>query len=379
MRRPNPYLFLALMLSSTITCTKPFNPPEIAETDSYLVVEGFANPGPDSTFITLSRSRRLGDTGTFVQESRARVVIQSRQGIEFPLTEISPGRYGGSLNLNPSEQYRLKVSTAAQSVYESAYEPVMITPPIDSLTWKYDGDVTIYVNASPLQDQPGFFRWDFEETWQYTSFYDSFYDWENGQINILDSAHQRTNCWDSSRSTKILTGATEALTVNVIREFPIQVVPYRDQKMGVDYSILVRQYGLTRKAYDFWQEIKKNGTQVGGLFDPLPTQLFGNIICVNNPKEIVIGYFNIGTVTTKRIFISNTELFNWVISRPTGFCEAKFIQNADSLVYFLSNPAYDIAFINSSPGLPAGIAIAPIECIDCKMAGGTTKKPGYWR
>jgi hypothetical protein len=45
--------------------------------------------------------------------------------------------------------------------------------------------------------------------------------------------------------------------------------------MAVRYSINVRQYGLTKEAYNYWQIIQKSSQQSGSIFDPQPAQVIG--------------------------------------------------------------------------------------------------------
>jgi len=47
--------YISLLIFLGIACKKPYNPPAIAATGGYLVVEGVINAGSDSTFIKLSK------------------------------------------------------------------------------------------------------------------------------------------------------------------------------------------------------------------------------------------------------------------------------------------------------------------------------------
>ena len=57
--------------------------------------------------------------------------------------------------------------------------------------------------------------------------------------------------------------------------------------------------------------MKKNTEQTGSLFDPQPSQLSGNIHCLTDPNELVIGYVEITQEQTQRIFISSSEVSDW--------------------------------------------------------------------
>ena len=250
---------------------------------------------------------------------------------------------------------------------------MVATPPIDSVTWKQDGDVTVFVHTRDPQNKTRFYRWEYIETWEYHSYYESIIGYENNALFYLDSSQKKFACWDSVFSNTVIIGASEKLSEDVINDQPVTTVPIGSDKISVRYSILVKQFGLTSKAFNFWQEIKQNGTSVGGLFDPLPSQLIGNIRCTSNPAEPVIGYFSMATVQNKRIYILNNQVINWKGKNYDALCVPR-ITTADSAIYFLWDPNLAPAYYVTGGGL----AISNVFCVDCTLQGGINRKPGYW-
>jgi Domain of unknown function (DUF4249) len=364
-----------MMIMKLVSCVKPFEPPVIKNPNSYLVVEGIAIPGNDTTRITLSRSRNLSDTTSFVPENSASVRIVSKIGQTYQLNSKGKGIYTGLLNLQQGQEYQIKINTNDGSQYESDFESAVITPPIDSLTWKQENDLTVFVNTRDPQNKTRFYRWEYIETWEYHSFYEGIAGYNNstGTLYYLDSTEMRFACWDSVYSDNVIIGASEQLSEDIITNLPVTTMLNGSDKISVRYSILVKQFGLTRDAYNFWQEIKKNGTQVGGLFDPLPSQLIGNIRCTSNPEEPVIGYFSIATIQTKRLYILNSQVKNWKGRDYTSFCTPR-ITTRDSASFYLWDPNLAPAYFVTGGGL----AIANVFCVDCRLQGGINRKPGYW-
>jgi hypothetical protein len=82
---------ILIILATGIRCVKPFEPPAIQSPNSFLVVEGVAIPGTDTTTLILSRSRNLSDTTSFIPERNANVRIVSQSGQVFELIEKSSG------------------------------------------------------------------------------------------------------------------------------------------------------------------------------------------------------------------------------------------------------------------------------------------------
>jgi hypothetical protein len=251
--------------------------------------------------------------------------------------------------------------------------PVQQAPAIDTVTWKQNRDVQIYLDTHDPQNNTKYYRWEFIETWEYHSFYDSNLGFSNGSIYFRDSSHLLTRCWQFENSDQIVVGTSAKLNQDVIERAPITTVPNGSNKISFRYSILVKQFALTQKAFEYWQLLQKSSQQSGSLFDAQPSQLIGNLHCIGNPQEPVIGYVSIGTVTEKRIFIRRSQLSNWNGVAEDIYCEPKFI-NPDSASYYLRDTSYSPAYYTTGGGL----AIAKNSCVDCTLKGGTTEKPSYW-
>ncbi len=367
------YLFFVILFGGWVSCVKPYNPPALQVARNYLVVEGVAIPSGDTTVITLTRSRDLSDTTSFLPETNARVFVEATNGQGFQFTETSPGQYKALLSLTPTLTYRLRIVTRLGHEILSDYEPVIETPPIDSLHWRQDGDVQIFADSRDPNNNTRYYRWEYRETWEYRSYYDSYIGFENGILFYLDSTQKIYRCWDSAVSTRVILGTTENLGDDVILNQLIATVPQASQKISAKYSIEVFQYGLTRDAFTFWDEIRKNGSEVGGLFDPLPSQLLGNLQNASNPGEPVIGYFSVASRERKRLFIDNNQVINWPPKNLDMLC-TPIITTADSAIYYLYTPKLLPAYYISGGGL----AIADAYCVDCRLQGGINRKPGYW-
>ena len=372
MLRQFPSYPIAVLLLSLIGCKKPYEPPAILSADNLLVVDGVinANPGGETSII-LSRTRRLTDTMEFVAEAGARVSIESNHNENFLLNEKPEGKYTSNpLALAAGKQYRLRIRTADGTEYESEFVSLLQTPPIDSVTWNQDQHVFIYVNTHDPQNNTRYYRWDFVETWEYHSVYESILEFVNGQIVFRDPANYVDRCYDSAAAPSILTSSTVRLAEDIVKDFQINRIERNSDKISVRYSILVKQYALTRKAFDYWQIVRKNAEDLGTLFDAQPAQLFGNIRNINNKNEPVIGYISGAAVQEKRIFIRRAQLEG---EQNQPMCNEIFTTPAEAVSY-LKDPNISPAY-NTTGG---GVVLAKTLCVDCRTKGGTTTKPLYW-
>jgi Domain of unknown function (DUF4249) len=144
-------LFASFSLISLTNCKKEYNPPAQQNNRRLLVVDGFLTNAPDSTFITLTRSRNIADTGSITVESDATLMVESELASSMSLQEIRPGVYGGLIATDSSQKYRLVIRTSGGVHYRSDFIPFRITPEIDSIGWKEDSTIKMIPPSSGVQ------------------------------------------------------------------------------------------------------------------------------------------------------------------------------------------------------------------------------------
>ena len=387
--------YIVILLIALIGCRKPYTPPAITAPGSYLVVEGVINAGADSTIFTLSKTVNLSDSTTVSPVENAAVNIESDQNSSYPLTEITSGTYAAAgLNLDKTRSYRLSIKTSDGKTYLSDFEPVITTPPIDSVGFIQQGNgISLYVNAHDPANNVKYYRWDYQETWQFHALYQSDYV-SNGKAIVYRTAAQNIySCFASDLSSNILLGSTAKLSHAVIYQSPLTQIASTSEKIETKYSILVHQYALSGDAYNFWTNLKKNTEQLGSIFDPQPSAINGNIRCTSNPSEPVIGFVSVSTVQQKRIFISSAQLpSNWLPTYPYSctedtalYCRPVSTPCQNDVALFLipigSTEIPVSALTSTPPGFPPvtiGYLAADLTCVDCTIRG-TKIQPPFWK
>ena len=372
------YWSVFLFIVGLTACRKPYEPSVIKANNKFLVFEGVINTAPNAaTTITLSRTRNLYDTLPFDPERSARVTIEAEGGSTYNLQGQGDGVYkSANLNLNASGRYRLKITTADGNQYLSDFVTAKQTPPIDSISWKQSIDgVDIFVNAHDPNNNTRYYRWEYIETWEYHSFYESFIGFKNGRLYFLDSTEFRGKCWSNASSTEVFIASSTKLTDDVVSQFPLTFIPRNSERILEKYSILVKQYALTKEAFEHWQIMEKNKRQRGTIFDGQPAQLTENIRCTTNPQEPVIGWVSASSIAENRIFILNSEVAPWGHG-PTGVsCTVIIIDPANAATY-LNNPDNAPAYYVTGGGL----AISKRRCVDCTLNGnGKPVRPSFWQ
>jgi len=386
------YIFYSFLLICLFSCKTPYSPTPISTVSNYLVVEGAINIS-DSTYIQLSRTVSLSSKSTTKAELNAIVTIESNTGNSYSLAALGGGKYAAPpLNLNSANQYRLHIKTANGSQYLSDFEETKVTPAIDTLTWQAKDDgLEIYVSTHDPKNATRYYRWDYTEAWEFhPSFYSGYI--SNGlQIVPRTPAQQIWDCFTGDVSSNITLASSLQLSQDVINQQLVSIVPQSAEKISVKYSIQVKQYALTKAAYDYWTLLKKNTEQLGSIFDAQPSASIGNIHCVNNPSEPVIGYISTGTVTKNRIFVSNSQLPHWYTQAFYPSCGTDTAWASDSKpprltedkgVNYKSGAYQGLGLIPVMPfgtgPVPDGYTVSEPYCVDCTLRGSKTP-PSFWK
>ncbi|MBS1503497.1 MAG: DUF4249 domain-containing protein [Bacteroidetes bacterium] len=379
-------------------CRKPYSPPAINNDARFLVVEGVIAAGQDSTIITLNRTIKISGINTANPESGATVVVEGDQGVKYTLTEGEKGRYAAPpLNLDHTHKYHLLIGTADGRKYASDYEPVKVTPPIDSLYYTINSTndgLKIFTDTHDPANSTRYYRWDYKETYIYNSIVNSYFVFDPTQFadtlkSVLRKPDQYIHtCYITRHSTGVLLNSTAALSQDIIRGNQIIGIADTSEKILERYSILVKQYALTDDAYNFWYNIKRNTQQIGTIFDVQPSEVPGNIHCTSNPAEPVIGYVSVSTISQKRIFIDRTELPVWPYAagtcNPYSICWLKGspvdpdLQVGNVIPVGLIMPS--LCDITGVPKPGYAVRVAYYFCADCRYhLHGVTQVPDFWK
>ncbi|MDB5139858.1 MAG: hypothetical protein JWR12_1774 [Mucilaginibacter sp.] len=387
-------LFIWLIIIGAASCKKLVNPPAITAPNSYLVVDGNITIG-DSTAISLSRTVNISGNAKSNAELNAKVYIEGSQDGSYSLTSKNNGTYvAPPINLSASQNYRLKIITSDGRQYASDFVPVKNSPPIDSVNYviKTDG-LNINVNTHDAANNTHYYRWEYNETYIIHSAFESHYMEVNHDTTALRPADQEIyQCWVSDTSSVIFLGSSAKLSKDIISSQTLIPIPSASEKIHIRYSVLVKQYALTTDAYNYYTQLKQITEKIGGIFDPQPSELTGNVHCLSNPAEPVIGYITAGAFSQSRIFIDNMNLPQWIAQTPYMAC------TVDTLLYirpvYFANPTIPpIADLQVHDLIYTGIEI-PIDkvgdypkggftaefprCADCTLRG-TNKQPPFWK
>lgn len=368
------YIILLTILYSN--CIEEFEPSRQGY-ENLLVVDAFFSGGAEPFKVRLSRSVPI-DTNSFVPEQYANIRLETGSGEFHDLIEITPGVYNSSYNIpgQIGETYRLLISTANGRQYASDPVAMRETPPIDEVGFDYEkrpwagvDGAQVYVNTGDPENNTHYYRWEWDETWIFhTPYYSDIY-WADGAI--LPRTEDISTCWKNGKSSSIDIFSTKSLVEDEVYKFPLVFVTNETDRLRWKYSINVKQYSLSEASYNYWKELQKSTENLGTLFDPQPSTLYGNIHNTADDKEVVIGYFDASSIQQQRIYINRSDLPGIDVPNPYVMC-------TDSVVQFNQIPEmmlFDYMLIREE--FMIGYHMSYPNCIDCTLAG-TNVKPDFW-
>ncbi|UCS91934.1 DUF4249 domain-containing protein [Echinicola marina] len=374
-------------------CREVYEPEIDQEELEILVVEGHIEVEEGLSEIKLSYTSPISSGEVFMNSiTNADVTIeyqdQAGSMVQIPLWGDQTGRYFFDRYLNSDGEYRLSIDIPEKGKYLSDWIRPQITPPIDSIGYHQgeDDDLEIYLNTKGNENAQ-YFIWNFEETWIFNTPIISFLKYvklsETKDTILYRTANEMTNeCFLSEKSNKVVIGSSAQYQDHSIHRKEIQQIPYGSEKLGRRYSIVIRQRAISKEAYDFFEILRKNSDDIGGVFSPLPSILGSNIHHVSNKERKAIGFITIGTSIEKRIYIGRHEILNWQVNNPfyTG-CEfsTDTVAVIDASASFNNNYRVPVSPItaDNDPSRIVAYVGASTKCTDCTLRG-QKEKPDFW-
>jgi hypothetical protein len=368
------FAFLALMATA---CLDPYPAPVSGNDAQILVVDAEINSTDSTARVQLSRSVGLNDTRFYPVVTTASVSIETSDGQNIALTQVSEGIYTARQYFNHDLTYTLNIADQGVT-YASDPITLVRNTPFDSVVWKADEE-RLEINVNSHDDAPGpkYYRYDFEETHEYRSFFSSSWIIENNVAVYRTPEQNITYCWLTKPSSRILLTTTEGQEKNVVSNYNIMRVPRGDRKLWHKYSLLVRQIPLDKEAHEYWTKVSQVSESLGGLFDPIPYNIQGNIHVVSGNADNVLGYFSGGDISTRRVTIPNSQLppnYFGVLNTACrqGYVSVNRLSSLAGRGAILTQADYFGIFI-------VGYFYSTPPCVDCTLEGGDNVEPDFMK
>jgi len=379
-----------LLLAQT-SCTESF-PIETIEFENIPVVESTLTDEMKRQVVRLSKTIPLEDFGQEITES-AEVRIEDSNGNVFTFsqdTETQTYLSDIEFQAEPNTLYTLKIKTSDGRGYTSKAVEI---PPKAQMERVYpefisengkDG-IQIFIDSDNAMGGAEYFRYEYVETYKVRLPANAKFDWEiiegfRGSYQLEITPRVWTDkefCYPTISSKGIVQTSTNDLDENRIVRFPLRFINKDDPVLRERYSILVKQYVQSPEAHSFYQILEDLGSEESLLFQGQPGYVSGNIVSDTEPEQKVLGYFEVSSVSSQRIYFDHTD---FGLELPPYFVECEWLTSREiSRELFrrkLEFGNYQIYIFDENAGSPVYF-ITQSECSECTTFS-THIKPDFW-
>ena len=373
---------LVLMLFPS--CIVPYDPHIPDKNVNKYVVSGQVNDNSEFQSVSVSMASPI-DNPNYIPVSGCYVRIFDDKGNEYELQESDPGIYQVQIDksyLIPGTSFRVQILTSDGIDIKSDFDQMSECPEIDSVYFirkemqsTVPGQITkglqFYIDLNAGNINSHFFRWEAIETWEHHAKYPKRWWWNGSVHEIIPPDSSKMVCWSTELVKNIYTLATTGLVENRYTMLPLQFVDNHSARLMYGYSLLINQFALSETAYSYWDQLRINSNEQGGLYQKQPLSIVGNLHNYTNPDQVVLGFFGVSSVKSRRIFISNVDdlpfdFTDYCSPAPLGFFGFREILPDEYPAYLLGDNTGPFAIVLGQ------------YCIDCTALGGTTTKPNFW-
>ncbi len=397
LKKTHPIVLMMLVSFTISTCVEPF---EIEDDtfESILVVNAILTDEVKQQEILLSRtfSLKAEDAGS-PEERNANVKIVDDLQNEYIFQETDPGKYVSTaiFSAQPGRSYQLLITTSDGRSYASEPNSLSANTQIDRLYAERiindDGieGIGIFVDSFDPTGNAIFYRYEYEETYKIVA-----PSWSPLEAIILSDNPPAVEvipktdpndrfCYKTIPSNRIIITSTDDLSENRIDRFLVRFIRSDDFILRTRYSILVHQFVQSREVQAFYEALKDFSDPESLFSQTQPGFIAGNVFAVDNSEENVLGYFEISTVSSQRIFFNFSDFFP--VEDPPDFVDE--CQRVDVALFpGLGEPSLinalrfaDFIFFNfaSSGDAPLVLKLVPRVCGDCTVLGSNIV-PDFW-
>lgn len=391
------FLFVAFTL---FTCIDPYYP-KLDNYQNLLVADALITDENASYYVRLSRTTETPREAP-AAVTGALISVKDDQGNTAVFSEILAGIYkSDSLTFlgMAGRTYTLYIRTAEGREYESEPATMQEGRDIDTITYAKDHEtldngeiregLRIYIDAKdPTAGK--YFRWKYEEWWKFSIPYPKTFVYID-QNNIFDIPITNVTCWKHNKSDEILIQSRGTGNSGDFIKKPVLFIPSQESnRLLIQYCIQVSQLSLTEKEYEFWDQMQQINESGGDIFDKQPFPVITNIHSISDPGEKVLGWFQVSSITRKRIYITRSDVRRLELLPYRYNCEMIFVSPANFpgaippmtfdqvYSYYTSLNLTFIAPVKDERGNALKeLIFVDKYCADCTLSG-SPNKPDFW-
>ncbi|RLD40888.1 MAG: hypothetical protein DRI86_14455 [Bacteroidetes bacterium] len=375
-------IIIAILLSIVWqSCVKQIEPDiETLDADKY-VVSGILLDRDGFQSISVSRTSDLNST-KYIPISGCQIKVIRSDNFEIFYHEYQLGSYQSYIMnsfIDKSKSYKVQVKTPEGDLLESSYESFSSCPDVDKVYYEVEYSESannlidyygyqFYIDLDASETDSRYYLYHLIETFEHHSPYPLEYWWNGVLHREVPPDYSKMYCWVTTDIKDVFPLSTESLSTNKYSRYKLNYTSNRTQRLQHTYSLLIEQMSLSKDAYEYWNQMRINLKQTGGMYNSQPIAVKGNLKNLVDGGKDVLGYFGTSSIKDKRIFVSPSP-FEIV----DNSCTMRVLRFGYREISWAEYPAY----IYSESGAPTN-KLMDKACVDCTKMGGVLTKPSYW-
>lgn len=320
------FLIIVIVAIALVSCQEVFVP-DVEEVEPFLLIEGSISTTPGLHKVLVSLSGKFQHNPLIRPVNTATVYVDDDLGNRTYFNKIANGVYQTDTEeafaAKISRTYILTVETDDGNIYKSNPQTVVECADISSLYCNYGVESVLNENAYGEA-----YEVSYDGIRVYTGT-DGILPYNNYYFYTYNAYEQHKTCIRIGMNTYYLYGHRRLsgkyanfLLVGNADEFGDFALRYKkilfiakDDMTNYDPPIpdtieiistrfeglifILRQYSISPDAFEFWNDAVTQLEAKGRLFDPVSPQLHGNIHCVSDSLQEVVGIFYASDVSEK--------------------------------------------------------------------------------
>lgn len=280
----------------------------------------------------------------------ANVLVFDDAGNTFEFVESaeSPGTYEKEMKGEAGRAYFTEIKLPDGRVIKSTPTVLLKAPSIDSVNARVVDEGQIGGNGNNVITQS---RVEIAVSTEFTTEEKPFLRWRaDGEYEFLEDypdAISPKTCYIKTNVdlNKLKVFDTRTLAGNQINN-ELFLTATLDERFAFNFCFHIFQYAMNEAEFKYWDAVSDIINIDGSLFDPPPGTVKGNLFFEDNPDEVVVGYFSVNGVSSKRFFANPKSIGVLFVASS---CRRRFNRTL------------------------------PSECFDCTtIRNSSLIKPDYW-
>lgn len=313
----NIFKYLFPIILAFYSCEEYYKP-ELENVQSILVVEAHLTNDPKQNFVKLSMTSDFYGVNSPEKVTGARVDLVELAGTTNRANEISDGYFTLTKIPTQGRTYMLRIQHKGNT-YESGniVMPPLPKPELLYTSHKIERKYLTNAYGVPYQVEiPGrelYIDAGISNSLSYYAFnWRAVLQWTYSPPAIDGPAPPIYYGWKSrtDRSLFNIAGPKEFSVPEKIKNHKLMSIAYDGnlyldsiQQIPLGWIVILDMYGINKSSYSFYEKLNKQFSAEGSLFDPILTQVQGNIFCKNDQSKIVLGFFDLKSYKQFRYYI----------------------------------------------------------------------------